>query len=572
MPDAFDWRLFRRDFALPAILFACLPLPFAAALQWAGGTAADGVRAALGWCVMALCYWLPLAVFLYRWRGGWVSRLLLGYLISLPLYLLALVFAYLGFGSSFSPGTARTWGIYLSSTPTFYLLVVALFLIVRRGGASARVARAVALGGFGSAVIAPVGYALTVDRYTWPETARVPAILANARVVDVEHGRVIDGMNIHLDSGRVVAVVPAAADSWMADSVDVLDVAGAYVVPGLIDVHTHLQVPIRDAFAGFSLAYFVESLFSSYADHRRQYLEHGVTTVRDLGGPAKPAFALRRAIQARELLGPRLFVVGRLVTSPNGHPVGTIWPEGIARTSAIQATDGAMLRAELQRDFDAGPPDAVKLIYGTINRAPTRLAPELLRDGVAWAIDHRLPAVVHAETAEEVAAAAEVATGIEHAASIEELSPPLLERLAKRRPFVSPTFGELKAVFRLRRMDPTVADSVLAQRREYILRMHEAGVPIVAGTDAPLVGYGAGLLEELDELSRAGLSNAAVLRAATVNNAAYLGVAGKLGQVREGHFADLLVLQRNPLEDLRALRAPRLVLRDGVVVAGGGQE
>jgi imidazolonepropionase-like amidohydrolase len=170
--------------------------------------------------------------------------------------------------------------------------------------------------------------------------------------------------------------------------------------------------------------------FSDFAPHRREYLEKGITAIRDDGGPAAHLFALRTAIADHRLLGPRLFVVGRLVTVRHGHPVATIWKAfpALARDGAILADSEQSLISGLQENYREEPPDAVKFIYGTIGLAPERLSPELLRTGIAWSSEHHLISVVHAETTDEVREAiADGATGVEHVASIDSLPESLLD-------------------------------------------------------------------------------------------------------------------------------------------------
>ncbi len=106
----------------------------------------------------------------------------------------------------------------------------------------------------------------------------------------------------------------------------------------------------------------------------------------------------------------------------------------------------------------------------------------------------------------------------------------------------------------------------MAAARLNIRRLADAGVPIVAGTDAPLIRYGSGLHDELRELERAGLTPAAILYIATVNNAAYLGHPRELGRVASGFRADLALVSQNPLEQLTALRRPIWTMVRGVLM------
>jgi imidazolonepropionase-like amidohydrolase len=308
-------------------------------------------------------------------------------------------------------------------------------------------------------------------------------------------------------------------------------------------------------------------VFGNYPDHRQQYLASGITSIRDTGGAATVSWRLRSELHAGRLVGPRLFTVARLVTSPGGHPVSTIWPAMLARPGAIQASDGAAMVAALEADLATFQPDAIKVIYGTIGRAPTHLTENLLTDAVRVAHRHGIPSIVHAETVDDVTAAVRAgATGIEHVASIGALPDSLLQMLEEKKPFVDPTFGEYRLLLRQERIRGPAADAALDAARAIVVRLADANVPLVAGTDAPLVPYGTSLHDELRELERAGLPRDAILRIATVNNAAYLNRAATLGRVAPGFRADLILVERNPLEQLDTLRHPLWTMVDGVMM------
>jgi enamidase len=346
-----------------------------------------------------------------------------------------------------------------------------------------------------------------------------------------------------------------------------IDAAGHFLLPGLIDVHSHLQSPIRGILAPFDFRFFIETLFADCAPQRRAYLESGVTSVRDDGGSAAHAFRLRAALRQHALLGPRLSVVGRLVTSPHGHPVSTIWTPQLSRDGAILASNSETLLSGLERNYVAGPPDAVKFIYGTIGIAKERLRADLLEQGISWAKKRGLTSIVHAETTEEVTEAARAgATGIEHIASIEALPDDLVRLLVEKHPFLDPTFGEFDTAMQLRNVNEVDRSRLLREKYQYLRRLNDAGLRLTVGTDAPLVPYGTGFHDELARFADAGFSPVEVLRFAILNNADYLGKADSLGKIAPGFLADLVLVRDNPLKNIATLRIPVWVMLDGQIV------
>jgi imidazolonepropionase-like amidohydrolase len=557
-------------FLLIAALLVGAVVPFNGAIAVLGGSARDGVSLAVRWFALFILYWLPLGICMYLVRLRMVWRILAAYAVSVPLYALTLWVVYPAAGGEFHPFQTGLWPIYFSATPTFFLLVLLLYWICRKRWWLRTGATWIGVVAGLCGVLAPVIVRARTDAYRWPKADSGRLAIVNAHIVDLSQGaagaRVVDGEAVLVQSGKIAGVIPAqhVGADWPRH-----DAQGEYLLPGLIDVHVHLAAPVQSTLEPFDYGYMVKCLFSDYAPHRRDYLENGVTAIRDDGGPADSLFAMRAAIAKHRLLGPRLFAVGRLVTAPHGHPVATIWKPfpALIREGAILADDRKSLLQGLDMNYQEGPPDAVKFIYGTIGRAPERLSPELLREGIAWASEHKLISVVHAETTEEVREAiADGATGVEHVASIGTLPQDLLDLIREKRPFLDPTFGEFNTAEALRNVDEKKRESEMELKYGFVREMYQAGGVIVIGTDAPLVAYGTGLQDELKDFAEAGFGNAEILTFATLNNAAYLGASNYLGKIEEGYAADMILVRENPLQDLDTLRSPTMVMRDGDIV------
>jgi imidazolonepropionase-like amidohydrolase len=555
-----------RDFLVISLLLTMLPAAglactqFFSAYRWT-----DAALVILGWTVFPVCYWWPLGFWLLRPRPHWLARVAVGYLFSVPLYFICLFVVYAASGFRFHP-TGSTWTTYLAVSPWFFLYTVALWLLVRNQGRLARATRACAIALFIVATTAPLAAIALTDRFPRAASAPRPSRILNARIVDTLTGTIVDGKVIHLEGGVISAITDMTPESSRAGA-DAIDARGAFLVPGLIDVHVHLQAPVEAVGAPFSPRYFLRQMFGRYPDHRRQLLAHGITSVRDLGGAASVSRSLADDLATGQLAGPRLFTVARLVTSPTGHPIGTIWTPQVAAAGAIGTDDAGTLLSEIGRDIALLRPDAVKIVYGTIGRAPTRLREDLMTRAIRVAADHRLPAIVHAERAEEIAAAVRSgATGIEHVATLGQLNESLLMLLRQQRPFVDATFGEYRLVLAQGGASAAEIDDALTRAQTNVKRLFDADVPLVIGTDAPLVPYGSGLHDEFRQLQRAGLTPWQVLRSATIANAAYLGRPQALGRIAEGFKADVVLVRDNPLERLDTLRAPLWTMVDGFVM------
>ncbi len=565
-----------KQFLPPAILLVGIPFPLYLLIQYKSGEWLDVLLMLLVWALAVVAYWLPVGGFLFRWKGRWLSRFIVGYLVSVPFYFLTVVFglrlltlSFLPSTLNFHPQTFEEWIRYFYATPMFYLMVFILCLLVRGGRRLAHITWTLAAIAFCAAVIATSVAAWRIDKYHWPATTQSHVEIVNAKIVDAAGKHIIEGQNVEVENGKIVQIVPATtrARNWPE-----INAQGGYLVPGMIDVHVHLQAPIRSiqaAQSGFDFGYFLDSLLGDYAPQRREYLADGITVLRCMGGPAVHIFALRAAVARHELLGPRIFAVGRLVTSPHGHPVSTIWTPEISRQGAIIASDPASLVSGLNKNYREGPPDAVKIIYGTIGLAHDKISKQLLDDAVGWADRKKLMSLVHIETTQEATDAVDAgATGIEHVATIESLPDSLIAAMLAHRTFADPTLGEYKAALRLQHSSSTDIERRLQEKYDFMRRLYAAGVRLTVGTDAPLVPYGEGFEDELDEFAKAGFTPPEILTFATANNAAYLGKPGEFGKIAAGYDAHMFLVRENPLDNIDAVRKPVWVMLDGSIVAG----
>jgi imidazolonepropionase-like amidohydrolase len=145
----------------------------------------------------------------------------------------------------------------------------------------------------------------------------------------------------------------------------------------------------------------------------------------------------------------------------------------------------------LDQNFLAGPPDAIKVIHGTIGIAPEETMPAVVAAAVQWAHAHRLMCFVHIGTAQEAMdAVAASADGIEHVATMDMLPPELLARMVAQHTYADPT--EYIEALRLTNTPSGRITQLLAEKYALVRQLDAAGEPITVGTDAPLVDYGSG--------------------------------------------------------------------------------
>lgn len=407
-------------------------------------------------------------------------------------------------------------------------------------------------------------------RYPGHDAPRAPVtVIEGGERFAPARDTVLENTRIVVDGDRIACVGDTCA---VPENARRIDASGHAVLPGLIDLHVHMDAPAGDA---LNAAVPPAAMMWSYVRHRpavrRSFLAHGVTTIRSVGDPIGHRFGvLRRRAQIRRhaLAGPRVVTTGPTVTAPEGHPAGTIY-EGNAwliRHATRQVAHADTARARIQALAERGV-DGIKVIYEA--GSPEHPLPRLDRTVVEAVVDeaqnHNLWVAAHTSSAEEVRHV--LATGgvrtIEHGAHQDTLSAETIEQMNAQDVILVPTLAVLDA--RTESADSSRAP--LHTSMYNVRRAHEAGVSIGAGTDTqgPTMHFGRSLHRELELLVEAGLSPRDALRGATSKAARALR-SDDLGRIAPGARADVLIVAGRPWRDIRDARNVRIVLKDGRVL------
>ncbi len=377
------------------------------------------------------------------------------------------------------------------------------------------------------------------------------------RIFDGTTDVLIPDQVVIIDGVRIANVIPAAG---LPDGIEVVDLPGTTLLPGLIDTHVHMFFDATDEPVAHLATLSDAEALQAAREWGHRALRGGVTTVRDLGDLNYLSLQLR----ADEGDLPTVVAAGPPVTTPVGHChfLG----------GGVEPTERDVRRAV--REHAERGVDVIKLMASGGNMTPgsrqelSQFPTDVLRAAVDEAHRCGLPITAHAHgTAAVRDAIAAGCDGIEHASfwSAEGVDDPAesVGELAVRGIVVGCTLGIVpvegggpppEAV--LRRMPMMLAN---------VRRMHDAGVRIAAGTDAGIapvkppevVRYAVGQLRDV------GMSSAAALRTATSVAAAVVGLGGRKGRLMPGFDADLLAVDGDPLIDPGALHRVRAVYRSG---------
>jgi len=394
---------------------------------------------------------------------------------------------------------------------------------------------------------------------TLTERGRLTALRA-AWLFDGTSSALVRDPLVVIDGGTIVAV-----DSGVAapDGVDVVDLDGAALLPGLIDTHVHLAFDAGPDPVGALADRDDEAAAAAMIRAGQTALRGGVTTVRDLGDRDYLSLGLR----GRPGL-PTIVAAGPPVTTPGGH---CHYLGGVAEPTE------AGVRAAVREHVERGV-DVIKIMAsgggltpGTCQHLP-QFTPEVLRAAVDEAHRHGLQATAHAHAVGAIAdAVAAGADGLEHVSFWTEDSvdapAELIQLIADRRTVVGATLGMMPVPGRL---PPPEIRARMPLLMANLRRLYEAGAPMVAGTDAgiaPVKPHDV-LRRAPDAMREIGIGQAEALRIITSVAAGVIGLGHRKGRIAPGFDADILAVDGDPIADPEALHRIRAVYARGMAVPG----
>jgi imidazolonepropionase-like amidohydrolase len=403
----------------------------------------------------------------------------------------------------------------------------------------------------------------------------------------IEHVTLIDGtgrapqrdMTVQVDGDRIVSVQSSAAASGLKGRR--IDGRGKFLIPGLMDVHIHLQGGVKDIDDPAAARVAATGALASF-------IYAGVTTVYDAGNRPEVILPLRADERAGKIASPRIFATGNLITYPGGH----------GHQVAIEISDFEKDKPLLDEHIREQQPDILKITldeegWGTRPMIPI-MPPELLEQITRYYNQHGIRTTVHVSN--EVRAMEAIYAGSDSLAH-PDIQGPVSDSFvklmaAKKVPFASTmTIGENYARLAehpefldqpLYAVSFSPADRELLRTKvraayqarvwtqwmkimtpicmENIRKMDAAGAVVALGTDQ---SSGAATHRELELLVQAGIKPLEVIKIATHNSALLLGKADTLGSVEEGKLADLVLLNSDPVADIDNTADIALVMKGG---------
>jgi len=413
------------------------------------------------------------------------------------------------------------------------------------------------------AVITTVVIGVATAASSW--AAGQTKAIVGATVVDVTNGHSIPNAVLVIEGERIAAVGPASAVSVPAGA-DVIHADGKWLLPGLMNMHVHLGLKLPGA-AGDSLTNEtdVEEVLRM-AGNARLSLLSGVTTLRLVGEDHGTDFALRRAIDGGEVMGPRIKTAGEVIIPTGGHgSMEADGPYGFAHVVREQIKQGADW---IKIAISGGISDS----HGDISAAP------MTDEEISTLIEvaHRNNVKVTAHNGSSVAAHQAMKFGIDGFEHGYHLDLSVLKEMKAKGVWLVPTIvvsqpGALEFYHKIG-SPPWYLERVKSTGIDHWAMLQNAirlGVNIALGTDQfPFEPNGGttATIAEAELYVKAGMTPLQALRTATVNSAQMIGMEKDAGTLEPGKYADVIAVSADPLKDIGALRTIGMVMKGGVVV------
>lgn len=397
-------------------------------------------------------------------------------------------------------------------------------------------------------------------------------ILIDARIVDVVQGTSTPG-SVWVRDGRIEAIGSPDELRALCFAANVetaeIDLAGRSLLPGLMNMHTHFSLALPGERGARVSSMDAAGIALYMADGARRTLHAGVTTVRCVAERDHADFALRRAIERGEVVGPDIYSAGQAIVCTGGH--------GHEGSDTMECDGPAGFANGVRTQIKAGA-DLIKvMISGGIAGEHEGIATPQLTDDemrsvieIAHAWDRKVTA--HAGPAEVIGRAVELGLDcVEHGY---ELTPEVAQKMAASGTALVPTlvvtrcgefFDELGVPAWMQERSLNAGPRHI---ESYQMAL-EAGVEIMVGSDMPpfwMFEGATAVIREMEHMSDFGLGPAATLRAGTFTTARWLGIEDRVGSIEVGKQADLIAVPDDPLVDISALRGINWVMKTGRVV------
>jgi imidazolonepropionase-like amidohydrolase len=400
-------------------------------------------------------------------------------------------------------------------------------------------------------------------------------LLHCGQLIDVKAGKLQSTMTVTIEKNKITAVSNGYLQPNKGDVV--IDLKNKTVMPGLIDMHVHLELETKKGNLADRFILNPADIAFESLRYAKATLQAGFTTVRDLGGSGVNV-ALRNAIAKGQVEGPRVYTAGKSIATTGGHADPTngyrkeLMGDPGPREGVINSAADAF-QAVRQRYKDGSDLIKITATGGVLSQAKdgsnAQFTIEEVKAIVAAAKDYGFKVAAHAHGAEGIKRAIiGGVNSIEHGTFMDDEAIQLMKQMGT---WYVPTITAGKSVADSAKIPGYYTDMVTPKAlatgpiiQSTFAKAYKAGVKIAFGTDAGVFAHGKNWMEFV-YMTEAGMPALEAIQSATIKAAELLGAADQLGVIESGKLADIIAVEGDPTKDINAMGRVQFVMKDGKI-------
>jgi imidazolonepropionase-like amidohydrolase len=400
-------------------------------------------------------------------------------------------------------------------------------------------------------------------------------LLHCGQLIDVKAGKLQSTMTVTIEKNKITAVSNGYLQPNKGDVV--IDLKNKTVMPGLIDMHVHLELETKKGNLADRFILNPADIAFESLRYAKATLQAGFTTVRDLGGSGVNV-ALRNAIAKGQVEGPRVYTAGKSIATTGGHADPTngyrkeLMGDPGPREGVINSAADAF-QAVRQRYKDGSDLIKITATGGVLSQAKdgsnAQFTIEEVKAIVAAAKDYGFKVAAHAHGAEGIKRAIiGGVNSIEHGTFMDDEAIQLMKQMGT---WYVPTITAGKSVADSAKIPGYYTDMVTPKAlatgpiiQSTFAKAYKAGVKIAFGTDAGVFAHGKNWMEFV-YMTEAGMPALEAIQSATIKAAELLGAADQLGVIESGKLADIIAVEGDPTKDIKAMGRVQFVMKDGKI-------